>query len=288
MRHAGVSTGGHNQGMLPFLHGDPDPSALTPLQALTGQRIIHTAVERRGTRCVFDRGWVIESREQRLADIALTLRDPRALGARCAQSTVGRDGDLLVTLDGPAGPLPLETRAPWTVTGPYGVVVRADHSGQVSSAGPSGPVHATAEALARHRESSIGGVERAVLRAAQNEPFIHPGHVVAALTQAGAVADDEFERRGPLVLARLLVRGELEAGFVTDGAFSAWSMPIEQIIEHIGTTWLAIGGREPGRDMIAWFRLTDQGRDALGPTGVQALGPGMSGYDSPGVVGRHR
>lgn len=42
----------------------------------------------------------------------------------------------------------------------------------------------------------------------------------------------------------------------------------------IGTTWEAIGGRTPGPGMIAWFELTDVGRDALGPTSLQANAPG--------------
>ncbi|MDN5687964.1 MAG: hypothetical protein L0G94_15000 [Brachybacterium sp.] len=50
----------------------------------------------------------------------------------------------------------------------------------------------------------------------------------------------------------------------------------------IGTTWEAIGGRTLGPGLIAWVELTDVGRDALGPTSVQAMPPGMSGYDSPG------
>ena len=40
--------------------------------------------------------------------------------------------------------------------------------------------------------------------------------------------------------------------------------------------------------MIAWFELTRRGRDALGPRSDQTMPPGMSGYDSPGVVGGFR
>lgn len=86
----------------------------------------------------------------------------------------------------------------------------------------------------------------------------------------------------------MLARGELRAGFVTGGRFTPWDMPLAQVIEHIGTTWRAIGGRAPGPDMIAWFALTDSGRSTLGPTSAQAMPPGMSGYGSPGVVGGFR
>ncbi|GAA1486762.1 hypothetical protein [Brachybacterium fresconis] len=50
----------------------------------------------------------------------------------------------------------------------------------------------------------------------------------------------------------------------------------------------AIGGRRPEPGMIAWFELTDVGREALGPTSLQPMPPGMSGYHSPGVVGGFR
>ncbi|MGO1686148.1 MAG: hypothetical protein ACTHYR_14320, partial [Brachybacterium sp.] len=98
----------------------------------------------------------------------------------------------------------------------------------------------------------------------------------------------EFERRGPILLARLLARGEIRPGFVTGGRFTAWDMSLADVVEHIGTTWTAIGGRAPGPDMIAWFELTRRGRDALGPRSDQTMPPGMSGYDSPGVVGGFR
>ena len=54
------------------------------------------------------------------------------------------------------------------------------------------------------------------------------------------------------------------------------------------TTWAAIGGRAPGPDMIAWFEVTEAGRAAVGARGARATTPGMSGYDSPGVVGGFR
>jgi hypothetical protein len=40
--------------------------------------------------------------------------------------------------------------------------------------------------------------------------------------------------------------------------------------------------------MIAWFEPTAVGREAVGPRGVQARTPKMSGYDSPGVAGGFR
>jgi hypothetical protein len=40
--------------------------------------------------------------------------------------------------------------------------------------------------------------------------------------------------------------------------------------------------------LIAWFELTAVGRAAVGPRGVQARTPKISGYDSSGVVGGFR
>ena len=118
--------------------------------------------------------------------------------------------------------------------------------GELTARPPGPPVHATPEALAEHAASSRSGIEERLL-ALGREQWLHPGHVVAVLASAGALDEEEFTRRGPVLLARLLVRGELRAGFVSGGRFRAWERPAAEIVEHIGTTWTAIGGRTRGR-----------------------------------------
>src|SRR5699024_8514423 len=166
-------------------------------------------------------------------------------------------------------------------------VLQAEEKGEISARPPGAPRYASSEALAEHAASSRSGIEERLL-ALGREQWLHPGHVVSVLASAGALDDAEFERRGPLLLARLLARDEIRAGFVTGGRFTPWELPLAELVEHIGTTWTAIGGRTPGPDMIAWFELTAQGRAAVGTRGVRAMAPGMSGYDSPGVVGGSR
>ncbi len=275
--------------MLPFLTHRDTPADSPLLHALTGQAIVHTRVAQRGTWTVTARGWVLYARGQMLGAHAVGLRDPLLLGRTVHRTALGNDGELAIQLAGGQGPMMLSMQAPWQLTGPRGALLEVDNKGNVTrEVLPGAPIHATPEAIAAHRASHPSGIEQRLLRAAALEPAIHPGHVVHVLAQAGALDDGEFERRGPILLARLLARGELQAGFMTDGVFRPWSLPLEEIVEHVGTTWQAIGGREPSAGMIGWFAITPRGRDVLGPTGEDALGPGMSGYDSPGVVGRRR
>lgn len=284
--------------MLSFLTGRDRPQGHPLLDELREQSIIHTRVAARGTWTITARGWVLHSRIQLLdhpglqepaGRTAVGLRDPRLLGASITQAELHPLGylHLAVTAPGASAPLGLSTVAPWTLQGPRGAQLTCDEKGELSATPPGPSRFATAESLAEHAVSRASTVEHRLLQVARSA-WLHPGHVVEALAATGALRDEEFEQRGTLLLARMLSRGELRAGFVTEGRFVAWTLSTADVVEHIGTTWAAIGGRTPGRDMIAWFELTDIGRDHLGPTGPHTLPPGMSGYDSPGVVGGFR
>ncbi|MGP9538237.1 hypothetical protein ACT3SP_09500 [Brachybacterium sp. AOP43-C2-M15] len=271
------------------------PPARHPLlDGLRGQTILHTRVAARGTWTVTARGWVLQSRIQLLdgpgatseQPAAVGLRDPRLVGT-AVQDAEMIEGRLTLTLRTPRGPLRLSTVPAWRLDGPRGAMLQVAEKGELTDRPPGPPVHATPEALAAHAASSRSGIEERLLALGRDQ-CLHPGHVVSVLASAGALDDAEFERRGPLLLARLLARGEIRAGFVTAGRFTAWDLSLEEVVEHVGTTWVAVGGRTPGPDMIAWFEITDVGREALGPTSAQAMPPGMSGYDSPGVVGGFR
>ncbi|GAA1491105.1 hypothetical protein [Brachybacterium sacelli] len=269
------------------------------LEELVGQSIVHTRVASRGTWTVTARGWVLHSRVQQVAgpsqgpdegtteSSVVGLRDPRLLGAAIAGAEMLGDGFLALALSTPAGPLRLTTPPRWRLEGPRGARLRAEEKGRLDARPGGAPVHAAPETLATYTASRPSDLEEQ-LRETGRHTWIHPGHVVDLLSRSGALEDAEFERRGPDLLGRLLGRGEIRAGFVTDGRFTPWNLPLAEVVEHIGTTWEAIGGRTPGPDMIAWFELSEKGRDALGPTSAQAMPPGMSGYDSPGVVGGFR
>ena len=273
----------------------PTPHPL--LTELTGQTVIHTRVAARGTWTVTGRGWVVHSRMQRLdapalaaedpGSLAVTLRDARVVGTRIQGAEMLGDGMLRLVLQGPAGPLTLSTVAPWQVEGPRGALLQVAPKGEVHAVPPGPPVHASPERLAEHAASRPSGPELRLLERAEGR-VLHPGDVVEVLTAAGALDEEEFERRGPLLLARLLSRGELQAGWVDRGVFTPWTLELPQVIEHIGATWVALGGSTPGPDMIAWFERTDAGRASLGPRVDGARGAGMSGYNSPGVVGGAR
>src|SRR5699024_2549764 len=231
-------------------------------------------------RALGGRQWVLDGAR------AVGLRAPRVVGASIQHAEMV-DGLLTIALQGAQGPLRLSTVPRWRLEAPRGAVLQAEEKGEISARPPGAPRYASSEALAEHAASSRSGIEERLL-ALGREQWLHPGHVVSVLASAGALDDAEFERRGPLLLARLLARGEIRAGFVTGGRFTPWELPLAEVVEHIGTTWTAIGGRTPGPDMIAWFELTAQGRAAVGARGVRAMAPGMSGYDSPGVVGGFR
>ena len=277
------------------LSGRHQPQRHPLLDGLRGQTIIHTRVASRGTWTVTARGWVLQSRIQQLGGPALDedpssavgLRDPRLVGATIRDAEMLGDGHLTLTLQNSQGPLRLSTVPRWQLDGPRGALLHVAEKGELTDRPPGPPVHATAELLAAHTASSRSGIEERLLGMGRDQ-WLHPGHVVTVLANAGALEEAEFERRGPILLARLLARGEIRPGFVTGGRFTAWDMSLADVVEHIGTTWTAIGGRTPGPDMIAWFELTRRGRDALGPRSDQTMPPGMSGYDSPGVVGGFR
>ncbi|MFC7375589.1 hypothetical protein ACFQRD_09970 [Brachybacterium sp. GCM10030268] len=278
--------------MLPFMSGLPgmsrrqQPQRHPLLDDLVGQTVIHTRVAARGTWTVTARGWVLHSRIQQLDDAPVGLRDPRLLAATVNGAEMLPDGHLTLALTTPTGPQRLTTVPRWEVRGPRGARLRADEKGVITADPPGPPVHATPEALAAFAASRPGALEQR-LQDLGRRTWLHPGHVVEVMTAAGALDDQEFERRGPTLLARMLARGEIRAGFVTDGRFAPWDLPLADVIEHIFTVWQAVGGSAPGQDMIAWFELTT-GRDTSGPTSAQAMPPGMSGYDSPGVVGGFR
>ena len=288
------------------LAGSPGPDGRrahglpAPLADLIGQTIVHTRVAARGTWTVTARGSVLSSRAQLLegahdlergvapgTDLAVGLRDPRVVGAQVLDAQLQEDGAVRLALRSAQGPTALRTAAPWRLEGPRGALVVADEEGGIRAEPAGAPVHATEAALAAHAASSPSGIERRLLGLARRRA-LHPGDVVEEISASGALEDEEFARRGPVLLARMLVRGELAAGFVVEGRFRPWTMPVAEVVEHVGTTWQAIGGRTPGPDMIGWFALTEAGRAALGPSGAEALPPGMSGYDSPGVVGPFR
>lgn len=285
--------------MLPFLSDRSRPQGHPLLEVLPGQSIVHTRVAARGTWTITARGWVLHSRTQLLDGDAVGLRDARLTGAAITTAEMLPDGTLGLVLQGgagrppgssgpsPATPRRLTTVAPWRIDGPRRAMLQADEKGNLSAIPPGPPVFATPEALAEFSASRPSGIEQRLLRRAR-DGWLHPGHVVELLSNAGALEDEEFERRGPILLSRMLTRGELRAGFVADGSFHPWQLGLPEIVEHIGTVWTAIGGRAPGPDTIAWFEITEVGEERLGLTGPQALPPGMSGYDSPGVVGGFR
>lgn len=271
------------------------PTGHPLLDGLRGQTILHTRVASRGTWTITARGWVLHSRIQQLEGPALTsdapaavgLRDPRAVGALIHEAEMLTDGRLTLTLQTSRGPARLSTVPRWQIDAPRGASLQRTQEGELTDRPPGAPVHATPEALAEHAASPRSGIEQRLLERGRRA-WLHPGDVVAVLASAGALEDTEFERRGPVLLARMLARDEIRAGFVAEGRFTPWDLPLEDVVEHLGTTWRALGGRTPGPDMIAWFELTEHGRDTLGPSHADTMGPGMSGYDSPGVVGGSR
>src|SRR5690606_27085361 len=148
---------------------------------------------------------------------------------------------------------------------------------------PGPPLHASPEQLAAHRASTRSGIEDRLLATARDR-CVHPGHVVEVLAAAGAVDEEEFARRGPLLLARMLARGELQAGILHEGRFRCWARAQKAVIKRTGTTSTAMGGPAPDGDMSAWVARAPAGRASSGPRSAQARPPGLAGYDSPAVV----
>lgn len=236
----------------------PDPPLL---RGLVGQTVLHTRVAARGTWTVTERGTVLHARIQRLDGDPVGLRDARVVGARIAGAGIGVGQELWVALEG-RGRLVAAPR--WSLEGPYGALLAVDDDGETRAVAAGAPRFATAERIDEFSRSTPSGIEERLAELGREGPF-HPGQVVEVLAAAGALEDEEFAARGPLLLGRMLARGELRAGFVVNGAFRAWELPLVDVLEHVAWTWGGLGGRTPGRDMIAWFALSPAGREALGP-----------------------
>lgn len=227
----------------------PDPPQL---RRLVGRTILHTRVAGRGTWTVTDRGDVLHSRIQLLDGEAVGLRDERLVGARITGAGIGVGKEVRVALAS-GGHLSAAPR--WSLEGPYGARLAVDDDGRVESVPAGAPRFATPERIDELAASTPTGLEERLAELGRDGPF-HPGQVVDVLAASGVLDEEEFAARGPVLLGRMLARGEVRAGFVSGGRFRAWDLPLVDVLEHITWTWRALGGSTPTADMIAWFALT--------------------------------
>ena len=190
--------------------------------------------------------------------------DARVLGAHLAASTLSADGTLTLLLADADGsrPLPLALAAPWDLALSDGSGLAVSRDGRVGArAGTPGPRFATAEAMAEWASTSPDAIEQDVLEAAEDD-WVTPGDVVAALVERGVREPREIARRGVLVLARLVARGDLEAGTIGEDGFVPAGGDPASSVEHLAALWSALGGigRLPGPGQIAWLSMTPGSR----------------------------
>ena len=82
-----------------------------------------------------------------------------------------------------------------------------------------------------------------------------------ALELGGASTHEEARNLSLDVVARLLRKGLMEAGDVTEAArgFVAWGIPVESALVRIKEGWSKLPAN-PGLGDICWLKLTDVGR----------------------------
>ena len=225
------------------------------LESLRGQWIEAVDLDANGVRLVTSRGAVLHG-PAATGDEGVRPDDGRLLGAVLTATTLANDGVLTLVLadaDG-ADPLVAALRAPWVLTLPLGAGIAARADGRIGLREATGPVHATSEAMAVWSASAPTEIELAVLDAAADD-WVSPGDVVSALLRSGVTDDEVVEQQGIETLARLLARGDLEAGWIDEEGFRSVPDAPDVVIEHVATVWRALGGRRPSPGQISWFRL---------------------------------
>lgn len=196
-----------------------------------------------------------------------TRDDARALGAFITSSALAVDGTLTLLLADADGsrPMPLAVAVPWGLALPDGAALAAAEDGRIGARpGSTAPRFATADAMAEWAVTDPDELELAVLEAALDD-WATPADVVAELVEREVRDPREIARHGAAALARLVARGDLEAGSIGEHGFVPAAEDPAASIEHLAALWSALGGigRMPGPGQIAWFAITDRGRSRL-------------------------
>lgn len=233
------------------------------LETLRGQWVEAAAVNAEGFQLVTSRGGILRGRFTG-AGVEPGDDDGRLLGAVLTASSLAPDGTLTLILSDADGrdPVVLTVAIPWALALPKGAGIAAALDGQIGVREESGPHFARPEALREWEASTPDAVERAVLTAGADD-WVCPGDVVSALLREGVTEPGELRRRGIEALARLIARGDLEAGSIDEHGFQASPDTPAEVIETMATVWTALGERQPGPGQIAWFNLTASGEARL-------------------------
>lgn len=249
-------------------HRTADPwgaRASVLLDALTGQWIVAFDVERSSDRAriVTSRGWVLCG-SSTMPGGPFTTDDARLSGAVIAECALHSSGPLTLTIAGRDGSRDSElaVQPPWSVEGPRGAALAMRSDAQLGIREESGPRFATDNALYTWVRSEPTPIEIELLESAEDD-WLSPGDVVTALLRTGLTDDTEIRSRGIDLLARLMARADVVAGHVGTEGFTSTNDPVPAVIEHVGTVWSALSGRQPGPGQIAWFDLTESGQARL-------------------------
>lgn len=213
---------------------------------------------------VTSRGWIVRGQMHVNGVSVPRSDDSHIVGHVIVNSTIDPDGTLTIhtsKLDATAS-LEIRINSPWLAVGPRSCAVQARHDG-VIGVHPEGPNRiATSEAVAAWRSAGPNQEEFEVLRRATDD-WMSPADIAGILAEGGVEDTQEVTKLGIDILAGLLVRGDLEAGAVTDNGFEASAEPIEDLIETVATTWMALSNRRLSPGQIVWLNLTESGSARL-------------------------
>lgn len=228
------------------------------LRPLQGQWIERLRTDGAESRLVTSRGAVLTA-HLRIDPAVVHSLLPRLDGGIILATTIAEDGVLTLALGkaSESEPLLLDAPAPWELALPRGAGLTAQDGGLLGIREEVGPLTATPEAMEQWSRSLPDALDRMVLDDGMDD-WVTPADVVSAMVHLGVEVENRA-RRGVEALARLIARGDLEAGVIEDDGFRPSVEPPDAVIEHVATVWFALTDPHPGAGHIAWFRITPSG-----------------------------
>lgn len=223
-----------------------------------------------GQRVILSRGWTMMGAPL-LGGAPLDVDDSRLVGTIITSSTAAATGSLTWQLADADDATQtrrevIATPAPWALTALEGLAVAARPGGSVGLQPATGRAVATDARMSAWRHAEIAPADLEVLESATDD-WVSPADVWSALLDSGVTEGHEVARHSVDLLGRLVARGDLVVGSITDDGFQPSADDPAADLEMIATLWGMLAPRIPGPGQIAWFDITGRGRQRLAESG---------------------
>lgn len=241
---------------------DMDPSDAL-LQALNGQwiELIHVSVDGLVERVVTSKGRILTGRMSAEVHPAVQRDDSRVLGCfvqRCEDVGGGTWNLTLTDADGRER-LEMHLRAPWQIQGPRGLHLACSVDGTSTATPPGDRIIATTEAIAEWRQSEPSDLERELLHRAALD-WVTPADIQSILMESGITDPHEICELGVELFARLVMRGDLVVGAITERRFEPSLAEPADDIEVAAHMWRALAPQLLSPGQICWLNTPDEVR----------------------------